>query len=282
MYKTIAVIGATGMLGLPVAKEFAQQGHNVRIISRDSSKARELFQGSLYEFVEADLFDEESLTTALKGVEAIHINLSGNSPETYLRNHVEGTKSILRAVDKSFIKLITMISTATAYEKNSLRVDTKAKLEAESLLKNSGIPYITYLPSWFFETLNLLVDQETVTTMCQSTQPLRWISAQDYAKSVAQSYKLPELYNKRLSLLGPESFTIAEAADLFAQTKKLGRYHMTDSEAWDYAKEVGDDTLLDAVDLLSYTEKVGEQPEPSTLDHPLTASLRLSEWLTAS
>lgn len=282
MYKTIAVIGATGMLGLPVAKEFAQEGNSVRIISRGSSKARDLFKGPQYEFVQADMFDQESLTAALKGVEAIHINLSGNSPETYLRNHVEGTKRILGAVDKSSIKLITMISTATAYEKNNFRVDTKAKLEAESLLKNSGIPYITYLPSWFFETLNLLVDQETVTTMCQSTQPLRWISAQDYAKAVAQSYKLPELFNRRLTLLGPERFTIAEAADLFAQNKKLGRYHMTDSEAWDYAKEVGDDTLLDAVDLLSYTEKVGEQPEPSTLDHPLTASTRLSEWLTAS
>ncbi|NVD06800.1 NAD-dependent epimerase/dehydratase family protein [Vibrio sp. JPW-9-11-11] len=282
MFRTIAVIGATGMLGLPVAKKLAQDGHRVRIISRDSSKARDLFQGPQYEFFAADLFDEESLTAALKGVEAIHINLSGNSPETYYRNHVEGTKHILRAVDKSSVQLITMISTATAYEKNSFRADTKAKLEAENLLKNSGIPYITYLPSWFFETLNLLVDQETVTTMCQSTQPLRWISVQDYAKAVAQSYGMPELYNKRLTLLGPESFTITEAADLFAQAKKLGRYHMTESEAWDYAKEVADDTLLDSVDLLSYTEKVGEEPESSTLDHPLIASTRLSDWLTAN
>lgn len=46
MFKTTAVIGATGMLGLPVAKALAHKGYTVRIISRDSSKARKLFQGS--------------------------------------------------------------------------------------------------------------------------------------------------------------------------------------------------------------------------------------------
>ncbi|MCG9596338.1 NAD(P)H-binding protein [Vibrio sp. Isolate25] len=279
MFKTIAVIGATGMLGSPVVKAFANDGYTVRVISRNQSKARGLFQGSQFEFVEADLFDDESLAAALKYVEAVHINLSGCSPESYLQNHVEGTKQILRAVDQSSIQLITMISTATAYEQNSFRVDTQAKLEAESLLKNSGIPYMAYLPSWFFETLNLLVDQETVTTMCESTKPIRWISAEDYAQAVVQSYKLPRLYNKRLTLLGPEYFTISEAADLYAKTKNLSRHHMTESQAWAYAKELGDDTLLDAVDLLSYTENVGEEPDPITLEHPFKASTKLSDWL---
>lgn len=282
MFKTIAVIGATGMLGLPVAKALAHECYTVRIISRNSSKAQKLLQGPQFEFVEADLFDHESLARALEHVEAIHINLSGNSPETYRQNHIEGTKQILSAVDRSSIQLISMISTATAYEQNNFRIDTQAKLEAESLLKNSGIPYIAYLPSWFFETLNLLVDQETVTTMGRSTQPIRWIGAEDYAKAVVQSYKLPELYNKRLTLLGPEGLTITEAADLFAQTKNLARHHMSDSEAWAYAKELGDDTLLDAVDLLSYTEKVGEKPDPVTLDHPLISPTSLSDWLKAN
>ncbi|WP_295891781.1 SDR family oxidoreductase [uncultured Vibrio sp.] len=281
MFKTIAVIGATGMLGSPVAKALAHAGYTVRIISRDLSKAREQFQGSQFEFMEADLFDHESLSKALSNVEAIHINLSGNSPETYRHQHVEGTKHLLRAVDKSSIQLITMISTATAYPENSFRVDTQAKLEAENLLKNSGISYMAYLPSWFFETLNLLVDQGTVTTMCDSTQSIHWLSADDYAKAVVQSYALPELYNKRLTLLGPEAMTISGAADLYAQAKGLGRYHMNESDSWAYAKELGDDTLLDAVDLLSYTEKVGEYPEAITVDHPLTATTRLSEWLKA-
>ncbi len=282
MFKTIAVIGATGMLGFPVAEAFAKNGHKVRIISRNSSKARQQFQGDQFEFAQADLFDHESLSKALKQVDAIHINLSGNSPETYRTNHIEGTKHILRAVDRASIQMITMISTATAYPSNDFRVDTQAKLEAESLLKQSGIPYMVYLPSWFFETLNLLVDQGTVTTMCEATQPIRWLSAKDYASAVVQSYSLHELYNKRLTLLGPEAMTITQAADIYAHTKALSRYHMNETDAWAYAKDLGDDTLLDAVDLLSYTEKVGEQPDPVTLDHPLTAPTRLSDWLVVN
>ena len=41
----ILVVGATGMLGEPVARRLAADGHKVRVMSRNLSRAQSLFEG---------------------------------------------------------------------------------------------------------------------------------------------------------------------------------------------------------------------------------------------
>ncbi|GHF85951.1 SDR family oxidoreductase [Thalassotalea marina] len=282
MIHHVAVVGATGMLGQPVVKALLSAGYSVKVITRDVTKAKCLFNNVNVAFIQADIFDEESLKKALQGAEAIHINLSGNSPQSYIKNHVEGTQNILKCSDTRSTKLISMISTATAYPENNVRADTKAKLDAERLLKESPYPYISFMPSWFYETLNLLVDGDNVTTMCNATQKLHWLSADDFAQSVVQSYANLSLYNRRLTLIGPQKLTLIEAANQYAHTKGLNRVHLSNDEAKAYANEVNDDTLIDAVDLLEYTELVGENIAPETLAHPLKHTTTLSKWLATN
>lgn len=277
--KTIAIIGATGRLGAPVARAFQQQGYKVRLISRDINKLVNQFNRHEFEFQQADLFDLPSLQQALQGAEAIHINLGGNSPQSYIKNHVQGTEQILKAVDKSCIQLISMISTASAYPKNDFRTDTQAKLQAEALIKQSGINYLVYLPSWFYETLNLFVDEQQITMIGDSTQKLHWLSAQDYANAVVESYKQPALHNRRLTLFGPEALTIKQAATKFAQTLKYSMSYLSFKEAREIALQSGDEQFIDDVDLLDYTEKVGEEVDSTTLEHPLSFSTTLDSWL---
>lgn len=287
MINSIAIIGATGMLGQPVAKAFLSAGYTVRVISRNAAKATQLFDdlellsGKNLQVYEADIFNKLELRQALAGVESIHINLSGNSPASYKQNHVVGTQNILDCLDEETTKLITMISTASAYAQNSFRADTKAKLDAEKLLQESKFPYISFMPSWFYETLHLLVENDTVTTMCTSTQPLSWLSANDFAQSVVQSYSNVNLYNRRLTMIGPEKMSITHAANKYAETKRLKRLHLDNEQAWAYAHEIQDNTLLDAVDLLEYTEKVGEVIDPKTLSHPLRHPTTFTQWLNS-
>ena len=83
MIQNVAIIGATGMLGQPVTKAFIDAGYSVRVISRDVERAKRLFNNKQLEFKEADIFNVAQLKVALKDIDAIHINLSGNSPESY-------------------------------------------------------------------------------------------------------------------------------------------------------------------------------------------------------
>ena len=73
--------------------------------------------------------------------------------------------------------------------------------------------------------------------------------------------------------------TITSAADQYAQAKGLTRLHLDATQAWAYAQDLSDDTMFDALDLLEYTEKVGEVIAPETLTHSLEHSTTLSQWL---
>ena len=88
MISTIAVIGATGMLGRPVAHELIRAGYAVRIIARDRAKAEQQFPGS--EVVTGDLRDSASLISALRDTDAVYLNLSVRQEEKQPDFHAEG------------------------------------------------------------------------------------------------------------------------------------------------------------------------------------------------
>ena len=64
MNKRILIIGATGLLGEPVARRLKKKGFSARIMARDIQKARDQF-GDDYEIVGGDVLDISSI---LEGV----------------------------------------------------------------------------------------------------------------------------------------------------------------------------------------------------------------------
>jgi len=259
--KTVAVIGATGMLGAPVAKQLVQDGFNVRVVSRDISTAKNLFTGLTHgghiSYAQADLGHSGQLKAALNGVDAIYINLSGNSPRTYYVNHVTGTQQILAAADHANIQLVSMISMASAYSENSFRADTNAKLQAEALIKQSGLDYLIFMPSWFMETLPLFVQKGKVMQIGKSSQPVRWQTAKDYACIVSESIQAG-VFNQRIAVVGPKALSIDNALDLFAKHQGHPIQKMPIWLAKLIARLTQDDGFYDVADLLQYYEKVGE------------------------
>jgi nucleoside-diphosphate-sugar epimerase len=59
----ILVIGATGMLGAPVAQALQAAGHTVRVLSRDPQKARSRL-GEAFEFAAGDVENPASYAMA--------------------------------------------------------------------------------------------------------------------------------------------------------------------------------------------------------------------------
>ncbi|NIP41414.1 MAG: NAD(P)H-binding protein, partial [candidate division Zixibacteria bacterium] len=141
----ILVLGATGMLGKPVVKHLVEHGYSVRILVRDGVKAAEMFSSGV-EIVHGDLTNEDSLSYALAGCDAVHISL----PETIELN---ATRDVIRLVRKNRVQRITYVSATTAMEENKSYPRVAVKLRTESLLKDSGIPYVVFCPTWAMETL---------------------------------------------------------------------------------------------------------------------------------
>lgn len=75
MQKIILVIGATGMLGEPVARRLKEENFQVRVMTRDINKARKRFDKT-FEIVAGDVTDTTSLEKALDGCFGVHISIS--------------------------------------------------------------------------------------------------------------------------------------------------------------------------------------------------------------
>ncbi|ARU57919.1 NmrA family protein [Oleiphilus messinensis] len=273
----ISVIGGTGNLGLPVAKQFLTDGFKVRIITRDKQSARSRL-GDEFDFREADLMDIDSLRGALKGSHGVYINASGYSKNSYYENHVLGTRNILEALEGEQVECIGMISTASAYPEFSDRWDNKYKLEAEQLLRASGLPYLVFMPSWFMETLPRFRQKNKLIHIGPSNRPIHWLNAADYALIVSRAFQNSECRNRRLPIYGPEGISMRQAMLRFADHHQLKVKRLPSWLATFLGRLSRDEELVDVADLMQHYDRTGEKFVPDVTRTTTT----FDNWLRTS
>jgi len=109
--KRILVVGATGLLGEPVAVHLKQSGFAVRIMTRDAEKAAQRF-GDKFEITEGDVHDIASIEKALESCFGVHINLSGEV------EHL-GVENVSSAASRQRRQRITYVSGISIAEENT-------------------------------------------------------------------------------------------------------------------------------------------------------------------
>jgi len=111
----IFLTGGTGFIGHFVAKEFLEQGHSLKILSRNPDKIPSLAKHKNVEMLKADLLDSEAIKKGLEGCDAcIHIALGwGETPLSMLANDTKATVQLLEfAANAGCKKFIYTSSTA--------------------------------------------------------------------------------------------------------------------------------------------------------------------------
>lgn len=195
------------MLGEPVARRLAADGHNVKVMSRNRSRAEAIFGPTPnITCVQGDVDIIASLQAAMENCTGVHINLSGGEQEA------RGTLQVIKAAQASHsktIRRITLISGVTTCKENCWYEGTKAKLQAETYLVGSGFDYTIFRCTMFMETLPkwkfLLGDQPT---------KWHWLAANDYARMLSKAFTTPQAINKILFLYGPgPPHTLTEAVE---------------------------------------------------------------------
>ncbi|GHO73387.1 oxidoreductase [Ktedonobacter sp. SOSP1-85] len=113
---TILVTGATGFLGSALVVELIKRQQKVRVLVRDSRKAREQF-GEKVEIISGDITNARQVQLAVGGVDTLY-HLAGRlyHPATpaalYYQTHVEGTRTLLNACQsQSSLRKIVHVST---------------------------------------------------------------------------------------------------------------------------------------------------------------------------
>ena len=275
MENRILVVGATGLLGEPVAIQLQQSGFRVRLLVRDIEHASGRF-GDDFEIVKGNIDDVKSLEKALDGCFGVHINLSGEIEQL-------GVENVSSSAYKLNLERITYISGTSVAEKNTWVPLIKRKYFAEQAIRNSGIAYCIFCPTWFMEVLPKYIRGKRAFVFGRQPNPYHLIAADDYARMVATSYGLEGAVYKRFIIHGPEGILFHEAVkrycDIFhPEIKKVST--MPYWLATIIAAARGPKEMKLASDFMAAFEKIGEKGDPSEANNILGApKIKLEDWL---
>ncbi len=217
--RSIAVIGATGMLGAPVTKVLKQENFSLTAVVRDMQKAQRKLGAGFY-LSKATLEDKHSLRSAFTDIDYIYLSLSTAPDEknSSFKTEIDGLQNVIDAAISARVKRIGMLSSLVKnYDGFDWWVfDIKEK--ACQMLLDADIPATIFYPSNFFENLTdlQLKGRRLMLAGEQKTQSW-WISAEDYGRQVAESFRVDSGHtqNREYTVQGPEPYSMQKAADTF-------------------------------------------------------------------
>jgi len=253
--KKILVIGASGLLAGPVIRALDEKGFELRLFSRSVNAS--MFVNE-YDIIQGDLFNPDDLEKAMAGCDAVHISIATT-------DDVKATGVILDKAREKGTRLISMISGCTVSEENRWFDFIDQKFRAEQLIMQSGIPYFIFRPTWFFESLGMLVRNGKATILGNQTELYHWVAADDLGKMVASAYSSEGTENRIYYVYGPERFGMKEMLEryiskLHPEIKKVTIAPIPVLRIMAFLTR--NRTLKYAASLFGYFEKVSEPEIP--------------------
>jgi uncharacterized protein YbjT (DUF2867 family) len=275
MNKRILVLGGTGLLGEPVARKLKTDGFSVRILARSPEKARERFPSG-FEIVQGDVTDKDSLRTAMKDCFGVHISVGGEVDQLSAENAAALAPEI-------GVQRISYISGATVREENRWFPVVAQKLNAEKAVRESGVAYSIFCPTFPIETVARFARDGKPFMIGKQPLPVHLFAAEDLARMVSNAYQKEEAANKRFTIFGPEAMTIKDALLRYCSVLHPEVDKVSSMPAW-LAKLMGtlmrNPAMKFGAELMGYFEKTAKGGDPAEANAILGApQITFDAWL---
>jgi uncharacterized protein YbjT (DUF2867 family) len=230
MADTVLVTGATGFVGGHVVRALRAEGRPTRCLVRNPEKATRLTELGC-ELVQGDMTDVASLARATEGVGAVvHlVAIIAGKPGDFTRIMEHGTRDLVAAAQTAGVgRWIQMSALGTSDETRDLVPYFHAKWQMEKLVEASGIPYVTFRPSFVFGpdggVLPRFVRMARYAPLMPvpgtGKQRIQPIWADDVAAYFVKALELDAATNRRFDLGGPDQVTWDE---LYARLRRTYR-----------------------------------------------------------
>ena len=276
----ILVVGATGLIGRPVATPLLTDGFDFRLLVRDAHRARSRL-GEGFEYVEGDVGDKTSVARAVRGCRGVHVSLAGTGPEDLDRIEGQGTGHIARAAADSGVELLTYLTGSLVHEEYGDKIaEHRAKLAAEEAVSQSGVPFVFFRPTYFMDNLPRHV-QGRFAVVLGRPKPLHMVAATDFARMVSRAFGVPNVAKRNLFVHGPEPVTIAQALQVYCAlvepdkrvvTMPLARMRLVD-------RLVMAGRLRANLELMALLQRLGERGDPAEANRLLGApTTTVGQW----
>jgi uncharacterized protein YbjT (DUF2867 family) len=223
----ILVAGGTGRLGTNVVGLLQARGLQVRVLTRDRSRAAHLASRSL-EIVEGDIRDLTAARRAVAGARTVISAIHGfpgtrdANPATIDRDGNHNLIQVARAANVQHFVLISVKDAAPDHPMDLMRM----KYAAEQDLMASGLTWTIIRPTSYMETWcevlgRPLLEKGRTQVFGRGRNPINWVSTVDVARFVELAVVDRELDGQSLEIGGPDDLTMTDFVRVFKSESGL-------------------------------------------------------------
>jgi NADH dehydrogenase len=277
MKKRILVLGGTGLFGTPTVDQLLKDGFQVRVLARDPEQAKAVLPDAV-EVVPGDVTDLASLESALADCWGVHISVGG--PVDLLS--AENAASL---APKLGLQLIGYISGSTVAEENRWFPMVAQKLDAEKALRECGVAYTIFCPTWPMEQIARFARDGKPFLMGKQPLPVHFFAAVDLARMVSAAFQSEDAAGKRFYVYGPDALSMPEALARYCRVLHPEVEKISDMPIWlarVIARLTRNQAMKFAADLMGYFDKTQEVGDSAEADRILGApEITLDEWINS-
>ena len=227
--KNVCVLGGSGFVGSAIVAKLQAAGYVVKVLTRRRDTAKHLLLLPSVQVVECNVFDPQSLTTALKGADVV-INLVGILHQSRrlsfdLVHHQLPTQLVKICGNLGIKRLLHMSSLRADEHAPSQYLRSKAAGEAALNAARDQINITIFKPSIIFGAgdsfINLfagLIKFLPVVLLAKPKAKFQPVWVEDVASCFVQSIPNRKTYGQSYELAGPKVYTFRELVQLVAST----------------------------------------------------------------
>jgi len=225
--RCIAILGGTGFVGHALAHRLTDDGHRVKVLSRNREAHRDLLVHPSVEVVTANVYDPEALVRQFEDVDAVVnlvgiLNEKGHKGAGFHKAHVEFTQRALDAACKAGVhRFLQMSALGAGTDAPSHYQRTKAEAENAVLARSKDIHVTVFRPSVIFgegdglteRFAHLLAAVPLVFPLACPGTRFAPVYVNDVAEAYARALDDSATFGKRYELCGPDIFTLHEIVE---------------------------------------------------------------------
>lgn len=218
----VLVTGGTGFIGSHIVRKLLKRGDQVVVMTRNPSRARATVPAGV-DLRPGEINDPSSLRQAMNGVDVVinavqfpnHPVENPRKGYTYMEVDGMGTVRQVEAARQAGVKRFIYLSGAGTRQ-GQTSPWFQAKLKAEAAIRDSGVPYTIFQPSWVYgpedRSLNKFVTFARflpfIPVVGSGQTRVSPVHVEDLAHVVAESVEMESAVGKTYQVGGPQVLTM--------------------------------------------------------------------------
>jgi uncharacterized protein YbjT (DUF2867 family) len=217
----VLIVGATGTLGRQIVRRALDEGHSVRCLVRNLSKASFLKEWGA-ELVKGDLCNSDTFPTALSNVDAIIDAATARPSDSQGIRAIDwdGKVNLIQAAKAKGVQRYIFVSILNAEHFRHVPL-MDIKHCTELFLKEAGLDYTVLRCAGFFQGLIAqyaipILERQSVWAMGEM-EPVAYMDTQDIAKFAVKALSVPETVGGTYPVVGTKAWNPNEIIEFCEQ-----------------------------------------------------------------